>query len=128
MPRVLRVLVVRRVLKVLLLPGAALAQDTPKGYVEGIVDMARTVESDTAYAGLAAWRLSDRLEPGQRGGRDLGTRRGTPAARLPCRAGAGIGFQVWKRIRVEGGYRYMRLFGDAKTIIHRAHVAAGWTF
>ena len=32
-----------------------------EGYVEGIAGMARTVESDTAYAGLAAWRLNDRL-------------------------------------------------------------------
>jgi opacity protein-like surface antigen len=44
------------------------------------------------------------------------------------RGGAGAAFLVWKRIRVEGGYRYMRLFGDAKTNINRAHVAAGWTF
>ena len=42
--------------------------------------------------------------------------------------GGGVAVQVWKRLRVEGGYRYMRLFGDAKTNINRVHVAAGWTF
>ena len=41
--------------------------------------------------------------------------------------GGGVGVQVWKRIRIEGGYRYMRLFGDAKTNINRVHVGAGWT-
>ncbi len=65
----LKVLTVRRVLKVLVLgvlmvlvvPGAVSAQDGPKGHVEGIVGMARSGESDTIYAGLAAWRLNDRL-------------------------------------------------------------------
>lgn len=42
--------------------------------------------------------------------------------------GAGLGFQPGKRIRIEGGYRYMRLFGDAKTNINRVHIGAGWTF
>jgi opacity protein-like surface antigen len=42
--------------------------------------------------------------------------------------GAGVAFQGWKRIRIEGGYRYMRLFGDARTNINRVHVGAGWTF
>lgn len=42
--------------------------------------------------------------------------------------GGGLAFQPWKRIRIEGGYRYMRLFGDAKTNINRVHVGAGWTF
>jgi len=42
--------------------------------------------------------------------------------------GAGVACQVWKRIRVEGGYRYMRLFGDDKSHINRVHVAGGWTF
>jgi opacity protein-like surface antigen len=42
--------------------------------------------------------------------------------------GAGLAFQAWKRLRIEGGYRYMRLFGDAKTNINRVHVGAGWTF
>ena len=42
--------------------------------------------------------------------------------------GAGVACQVWKRIRVEGGYRYMRLFGDDKSNINRVHVAGGWTF
>lgn len=42
--------------------------------------------------------------------------------------GAGLAFQAWKRLRIEGGYRYMRLFGDAKTNINRVHIGAGWTF
>ena len=42
--------------------------------------------------------------------------------------GGGLAFQPWKRIRLEGGYRYMRLFGDARTNINRVHVGAGWTF
>ena len=42
--------------------------------------------------------------------------------------GGGLAVQIWKRIRIEGGYRYMRLFGDAKTNINRVHVGAGWTF
>jgi opacity protein-like surface antigen len=228
---VLQVLQVRRVLKVLVLavprmltvlvlmvPGGAAAQDA-KGYVEGIVGLARTVESDTVYAGLAAWRLNDRLHLfGEVGrmrnaiGQDLADRLaaikdeieadnrrsfgtefsvvfeplvpawygfggvrvrgpsrgqfssylegGAGSARLDPQVhltingenldneaaaitglgdgrqqlaflaggGAGLAVQVWKRIRVEGGYRYMRLFGDAKTNINRAHVAAGWTF
>ena len=204
---------------VVLFPAAAWAQDASEGYVEGIVGMARTVESDTVYAGLAAWRLNDRLHLfGEVGrmrnaiGRELADRLaaikaqveadnrrsfgteftvvfeplvpawygfggvrlrgpsrgrfssylegGAGSARLDPQVhltingenldneaaaitglgegrqqlaflaggGAGVGFQVWRRIRVEGGYRYMRLFGDAKTNINRAHVAAGWTF
>lgn len=42
--------------------------------------------------------------------------------------GGGLALKAWKRIRIEGGYRYMRLFGDAKTNINRVHVGAGWTF
>jgi hypothetical protein len=42
--------------------------------------------------------------------------------------GAGVALRAWKRIRIEGGYRYMRMFGDAKTDINRVHVGAGWTF
>jgi opacity protein-like surface antigen len=42
--------------------------------------------------------------------------------------GAGVALRAWKRIRIEGGYRYMRMFGDAKTNINRVHVGAGWTF
>ena len=42
--------------------------------------------------------------------------------------GAGMALQVWKRIRIEAGYRYMRIFGDAKTNINRVHIGAGWTF
>jgi len=42
--------------------------------------------------------------------------------------GAGLALQAWKRIRIEGGYRYMRLFGDAKTNINRLHIGAGWSF
>ena len=42
--------------------------------------------------------------------------------------GAGVAFQAWKRIRVEGGYRYMRIFGDDQTNVNRVHVAGGWSF
>jgi hypothetical protein len=41
--------------------------------------------------------------------------------------GGGVAFQAWQ-LRIEGGYRYMRLFGDAKTNINRVHVGAGWSF
>ncbi len=228
MRRVLRVLVLRvpgvlmvLVLGVLVVPSRAAAQEAPKGYVEGIAGVARTVESDSAYAGLAAWRLNHRLHLfGEVGrlrdaiGQDLADRLavveagivaanqrtfgtefpvvfearvpawygfgglrvagpsaasgrittylegGAGSARLDPQVhltingenldsevaaitglgdgtqqlgfltggGGGVGVQVCKRIRVEGGYRYMRIFGDAKTNIHRAHVAAGWTF
>lgn len=43
-------------------------------------------------------------------------------------AGGGVALRVWRRIRIEGGYRYMRLFGDAKTNLNRVHLGAGWTF
>lgn len=218
--RVLRVLVLM-VLGVLMVPSPAAAQEAPKGYVEGIAGMARTVESDTAYAGLAAWRLNDRLHLiGEVGrlrdaiGQDLADRLalveagivaanqrtfgtefpvvfearvpawygfgglrvagpsaatgrittylegGAGSARLDPQVhltidgenldsevaaitglgdgtqqlgflaggGGGIGVQVWKRIRVEGGYRYMRIFGDAKSNIHRVHFGGGWSF
>ena len=202
-----------------LLPGSAAAQDAPKGYVEGMVGMARTVESDSAYAGLAAWRLNERLHLfGEVGrmrnaiGSDLadrlaaieaeliaanqrsfgaefpvvfeprvpawygfgglrvqgpstrrlstyleggaGTARLDPQVHLTINGenldseaaaitglgegrqqlaflaggGAGVAVQVWKRIRVEGGYRYMRLFGDSKANINRVTIGAGWTF
>ena len=208
-----------RVLLVLMVPSAAHAQDAPKGYVEGLVGSARTAETDTAYAGLAAWRLGERLhifgevgrmrnaigpeladrlaaieaeisaanmksfgtefpvvfEPrvpawygfgglrvrGPSAGKlstylegGAGTARLDPQVHLTINGetldseaaaitglgegrqqlgflaggGAGAAFQVWKRIRAEGGYRYMRLFGDAKTNIHRIHVGAGWSF
>ena len=42
--------------------------------------------------------------------------------------GGGVGVDVWKRIRIEGGYRYMRFFGDAKVDINRVHIGAGWNF
>jgi hypothetical protein len=42
--------------------------------------------------------------------------------------GGGVAVHIWRRIRVEGGYRYMRFFGDAKTNINRVHVGAGWSF
>jgi opacity protein-like surface antigen len=225
--RVLTVPMVRRVLgllalvvpTVLMAPTEAAAQNAAKGYVEGIAGMARAVENDTVYAGLAARRLNGRLHLfGEVGrmrnaiGQDLtdrlaaikadieaanrtsfgteftvvfeplvpawygfgglrvrgpssgrfssyleggaGTARLDPQVHLTINGenldneaaaitglgdgrqqlaflaggGAGLAVQVWKRIRVEGGYRYMRLFGDARTNINRAHVAAGWTF
>lgn len=42
--------------------------------------------------------------------------------------GAGVAFRAGKRIRIEGGYRYLRMFGDARTNINRVHVGAGWAF
>lgn len=206
-------------LAILMAPAAAAAQGVPKGYVQGLAGGARTVETDTVYAGLGAWRMSDRFdvfgevgrmrnaigpelrdrlaaietglrasnkaqfgtefpivfEPlvptwygfggvrahGPASGRfstyvegGAGTARLDPqvhltvngesldseAAALPglgdgrqqleflAGGGAGAAFQAWKRLRVEGGYRYMRMFGDAKTNINRVHVGAGWTF
>jgi hypothetical protein len=207
------------VLITLLVPAIAAAQDAPRGYVEGMIGSARTLESDSAYAGLAAWRITRRFHViGEVGrlrnaiGSDLTERLvaaeqkiradnqaaflsefpivfearvpmwygfggvrvegpsagrlstylegGGGAARLDPQVhltingegldteaaaitglgdgrqqleflgggGGGVAVQVWKRFRVEGGYRYMRLFGDAKTNINRVHVAAGWTF
>jgi opacity protein-like surface antigen len=206
------------VLAVLMTPAVAAAQ-APKGYLEGVVGAARTVETDTIYAGLGAWRvgggievfgevgrmrnalgpaLRDRLdaieaqlrasnkaqfgtefpivfEPlvptwygfgGVRargpsaGGLSTYIEGGAGTARLDPQVhltvngenldseaavltglgsdrqqleflaggGAGMAFQVWKRIRLEGGYRYMRIFGEAKTNVNRVHVGAGWTF
>lgn len=207
------------VLAILMAPAAAAAQDTPKGYIQGIGGAARAVETDTIYAGLAARRLNDRLdvvgevgrlrnalgpelrdrlaaieaglrasnraqfgtefplvfEPlvptwygfggvrarGPSSGRfstyvegGAGTARLDPQVHLTVNGesldseaaaltglgdgrqqleflaggGAGVAVQAWKRIRIEGGYRFMRLFGDAKTSIHRIHVGAGLTF
>jgi opacity protein-like surface antigen len=201
------------------LPAAAGAQEAPKGYLVGSIGSARSAETDSAYAGLGAWRLNDRVHLfGEVGrlrnaiGDDLeaqladaeesiraynerafhgefpvvfeprvpawyglggvrvsgpsagvlstfleggaGTARLDPQVHLTINgerldneaaaitglregrqqleflagAGGGVAVQAWKRIRVEGGYRYMRLFGDAKTNIHRVHVGAGWTF
>ena len=42
--------------------------------------------------------------------------------------GGGVAVQAWKRVRVEGAYRYMRLYGDAKTNINRLALSAGWSF
>jgi opacity protein-like surface antigen len=231
---VLRVLTVRRMLNVrvltrpgllvvlgllaVLTPGIAAAQE-PRGYLQGLAGAAYTVESDSAYAGLGAWRLnarfhvfgeigrlrnaigeglSDRLaateaqiraSTQQKFGTEfpvefearvpawygfggvrcagpvfgrlstfaeggIGTARLDPQVHLTINGtsldaeaaaltgieenrqqlaalaggGAGVAFQASKQIRIEGGYRYMRLFGDAKTNINRVHVAAGWTF
>jgi hypothetical protein len=201
------------------LPAAAVAQDAPRGYLEGMWSVARTVETDSAYAGLGAWRLTKRVHIfGEVGrlrnalGGDLPDRlaaieerirannesafhdefaivfealvptwyglggvrvagpsagrlstyieAGSGAARLDPQVhltingealdaeaaaitglgngrqqlefiaggGAGMAFQGWKRIRVEAGYRFMRVFGDAKTNISRVHVGAGWSF
>lgn len=206
-------------LMALLAPAAVAAQDAPKGYLQGLAGAARTVETDTVYAGLGAWRLNGRVDVfGEVGrmrnaiGPDLSRRldevkaqivasntaqfnttfpvvfealvptwygfgglrvRGPGAGKLStyleggagtarldpqvhltvngenldseaalltglgegrqqleflAGGGAGLAFQAWKRIRVEGGYRYMRLFGDAKTNINRVHVGAGWSF
>jgi opacity protein-like surface antigen len=42
--------------------------------------------------------------------------------------GGGVAVHVWRRIRIEGGYRYMRMFGDAKANINSVRFGAGWTF
>jgi opacity protein-like surface antigen len=215
---------VREVLKIVVmmvvaLPAGARAQDAPKGYVQGLVGAAHTEETDTAYAGLGAWRINDRFHIFGEVGRmrnaigpelsrelaaaeaqiiasnqqqfntafpvvfearvptwyglggvrahgpsrgklttyvegGLGTARLDPQVHLTVNGanldneaaaltgldddpqklefiaggGAGVAVQVWKRIRIEGGYRYMRLFGDDKTNINRVHVGGGWTF
>ena len=215
-----RKVLVLAVLVVLVLPARGAAQDDGRGYVVGLAGMARAVESDQNYAGLAAWRLSHRFELfGEIGwmrnvigqelsdqlkiteakiradnARQFGTEfpvefdarvpawygfggvrfspvpsagkfsafleGGVGAARLRpevhltvngdsldaeaaaltgidgdtqqvgtlAGGGGGLAVQLWKRIRVEAGYRYMRLFGDAKTNINRVHVGAGVTF
>lgn len=46
------------VLVVLSAPGVAVAQDAPRGYVQGLRGAARTAQTDTAYAGLGAWRIN----------------------------------------------------------------------
>jgi hypothetical protein len=205
-------------LAVLMAPGAAAAQGASKGYVQGLAGAARTVETDTVYAGLGAWRITDRVDVfGEVGrmrnaiGADLrdrldaietrlrasnqaqfgsefpiefeplvpawygfggvrahgpsagrlstyveggaGTARLDPQVHLTVNgenldseaaaltglgdgrqqleflAGGGGGVAIhWKRVRIEGGYRYMRMFGDAKTNINRVHAGAGWTF
>jgi opacity protein-like surface antigen len=215
------VVIVRTVLTVLavLLPGVAVAQDAPRGYLQGTVGVARAVESDSAYAGLGAWRVSDRVHvfgevgrmrnvigsdlndqlasieatvreriqaqfgttfpvefetrvpiwyglggvriAGPSAGRfstflewGVGSARLDPQAHLTVNGegldnevaaiaglgedrqqlefltglGGGIGVQVWKRVRFEGAYRYMRLYGDAKTNINRVSASAGWSF
>jgi opacity protein-like surface antigen len=210
-----------RVLTVLmvLLPAIAAAQDGPRGYIVGSVGVASAVETDSAYAGLGAWRINPRVHIfGEVGrlrnaiGDDLsdqaalvedeivannqqtfnsefpvvfearvptwyglggvriagpsgnrfstyfeggagtgrldprvhltingenldseaeaitGLGRGTQELAFLTGLGAGVGVDLWKRIRIEGGYRYMRFFGDAKVDINRVHVGAGWTF
>ena len=224
---VLKVLMVVKVLKVrplallivLLMPGAAAAQDAPKGYIEGLGGAAHTEEIDTLYAGLGAWRINDRLDVFGEVGRmrnaigvDLSLRLkaveaqirasntaqfgstfpvvfearvpawygfggvrfhgpsagrlttylegGAGSARLDPKVflsvngenlnaeaaaltgiqegdqqleflaggGGGVAVQLWRRIRIEGGYRYMRMFGDAKANINTVRAGAGWTF
>lgn len=207
------------VMMLLALPAVAGAQEAPNGYVVGSLGSARGAETDSAYAGLGAWRVNHGLELfGEIGrmrnaiGEDLrdqlaaseeairafnerafhsefpivyearvpawyglgGVRARGPAAgplrtyveggagtarldpqvhltingeRLDAEVaaitglgegrqqlaflaggGGGLAVEAWKHIRIEGGYRYMRLFGDAKTNINRVHVGAGWTF
>ena len=207
------------VLAVMMAPVAVAAQDAPKGYLQGLAGATRAVETDTVYAGLGAWRLTERLDLVGEVGRmrnalgpelrdrldaietqlrasnraQFGTEfpivfeplvpawygfggvrmrgpaagafstyveGGAGAARLDPQVhltvngepldseaaaltglgdgrqqleflaggGAGVAWQAWKRIRIEAGYRYMRIFGDAKTNINRVHAGAGWTF
>lgn len=214
---------VRRVLAVLvvlLVPRGAAAQDSPKGYLQGMAGGARTVgtKTDTVYAGLGAGRLKGPLHIfGEVGrmrnaiGQDLsdrlaaieadivaanvrqfgaafpvvfearvpmwygfggvrvqwptagrlstyleggaGTARLDPQVHLTVNGetldseaaaltglgdgrqqleflaggGGGLAVQAW-RIRLEGGYRYMKVFGAAKANINRVHVGAGWSF
>jgi opacity protein-like surface antigen len=207
------------VLAALMAPAAVAAQDSPRGYVQGLAGAARAVETGTVYAGLGAWRvngrvdvfgevgrmrnalgpeLRDRLDVieaqlrasnraqfgtefpivfaplvptwygfggvrahGPSAGRfstyvegGAGTARLDPQVHLTVNGenldsevaaltglgndsqqlefiaggGAGLAVQAWKRIRIEAGYRYMRMFGHAKTNINRVHAGAGWTF
>ena len=205
-------------LAVLMAPAAVAAQGAPRGYLQGLAGAARTVETDTVYAGLGAWRITDRVdvfgevgrmrnaigpelrdrldaietglrasntaqfgtefpivfEPlvptwygfggvrahGPSAGRlstyvegGAGTARLDPQVHLTVNgesldseaavltglgdgrqqleflAGGGAGAAIqWKRLRIEGGYRFMRMFGDAKTNVNRVHAGAGWTF
>lgn len=228
--KVLKVLKVRQVQKVLVLevlvvlamlmmPAMAVAQDAPRGYIQGVVGSATAEETDSAYAGLGAWRatkwfevfgevgrlrnaingdLSDQIAAAEaailasnqtqfntafpvvfesrvnvwyglggvrfrapstgrlsiyaEGG--LGGARTDPQVKLTVNgenldseaaaivgfgdgsqqlemltgAGGGVAFQLWKHIRIEGGYRYMHIFGDAKTNINRIHFGGGWSF
>jgi opacity protein-like surface antigen len=216
--RVLKVRVLV-VLSVLAIAGVARAQEPRKGYVVGSLGWARGAETDSAYAGLGAWRVNHCIELfGEVGrmrnviGEDLkeqlaaseeairafnerafhsefpivfearvptwyglggvrargpaagavttfveggaGTARLDPQVHLTINGerldpevaaitglgegrqqleflaggGGGVAVEAWKHIRIEGGYRYMRLFGDAKTNINRVHIGAGWTF
>ena len=217
--KVLMVLRVTTVLMVLVTPGAASAQDAPRGYIQGLAGGAHTEETDTVYAGLGAWHLNDRVDLfGEVGrmrnaiGADLslrleaieaqirtsnaaqfgstfpvvfearvpawygfggvrvhgpsagrlstyleggaGTARLDPQVHLTVNGesldreaaaitglgagrqqleflaggGGGVALQLWRRIRIEGGYRYMRFFGDAKANINSVRVGAGWSF
>lgn len=57
-----------------------------------------------------------------------GLRAGQQQLEFLAGGGGGVALHVWRRIRVEGGYRYMRFFGDAKANINSVRVGAGWTF
>jgi hypothetical protein len=195
------------------------AQQMSKGYVQGMFGVAQSVESDSIYAGLGAWRLNDRFDLfGEIGrlrnalGEELheaaesaeerirlnnevifheefatafevrvpawygfggvrvrgplagrlstfiegggGTARLDPQAHLTINGdnldseadamlglgdnrqeigfvaggGGGIAVRAWSHLRIEAGYRYMRIFGDAKTNINRFHIGGGWVF
>ncbi|MCA1561972.1 MAG: outer membrane beta-barrel protein [Acidobacteria bacterium] len=43
-------------------------------------------------------------------------------------AGAGVAFLPFAHIRVEGGYRFTRIFGDDPTNLNRVHAAIGFVF
>ena len=57
-----------------------------------------------------------------------GLRQGQQQLEFLAGGGGGVAFHVWRRVRIEGGYRYMRFFGDAKANINSVRVGAGWTF
>ena len=49
-------------LALMMAPAAVAAQDVPNGYLQGLFGAARTVETDTVYAGLGAWRVTGRVD------------------------------------------------------------------
>lgn len=57
-----------------------------------------------------------------------GLRQGQQQLEFLAGGGGGVAVQVWRRVRIEGGYRYMRMFGDARANINSVRVGAGWSF
>ena len=47
---------------------------------------------------------------------------------LMSAAGAGVSCRFLRVLRLEGGYRYSRIYGDAPVNVHRVHGGIGFTF